>query len=112
MSELTDGVLGRYLDTEPGLRAATLRDPVEHAQVEMMRRCLEITERALFAEDVPEGVRLRIVNRIVWGEPTEPFMPRGERLVRMMTAQEPSPEVLADLLEQSGPPCTGRPAGM
>lgn len=97
MSELTDGVLGRYLDTEPGLRARILRDPVEHARVESMRRYLDVTEGALSGEGVPEGVRRRVLNRIVWGDPEEPFTSHAERRARAMMAVGPSGEVFAEV---------------
>ncbi|HEY6114639.1 MAG TPA: hypothetical protein VI172_01660 [Candidatus Dormibacteraeota bacterium] len=69
MSETTDRVLGRYLDQQPGMREALLNDPVQHAQTELMRRTLDAVDRAMADEGVPDDVRRRVVNRVVWGEP-------------------------------------------
>ncbi|MFC8515495.1 hypothetical protein [Streptomyces sp. NPDC057257] len=69
MSQYTDDTLNRYLDQQPGMREALHTDPVQHAQTELMRRTLAAVERALADEDVPDEVRRRVVNRIVWGEP-------------------------------------------
>lgn len=69
MSESTDRTLGRWLDQQPGMRQALLEDPVQHAQSELMRRTLDAADRAMADEDVPEEVRRRVVNRVVWGEP-------------------------------------------
>jgi hypothetical protein len=69
MSEITDDLLGRYLDQQPGMRQALLEDPVQHAQTELMRRTLAAVERGMADEGIPPEVRRRVVNRIVWGEP-------------------------------------------
>lgn len=68
MSEFTDGTLGRYLDQQPGMRRALHNDPVQHAQAELLRRTLDAADCAMADEDVPEEVRRRVINRIVWGE--------------------------------------------
>ncbi|MFF1297943.1 MULTISPECIES: hypothetical protein [unclassified Streptomyces] len=69
MSEFTDDTLSRYLDQQPGMRAALLNDPVQKMQAEALRRTLGTVERALAAEGVPEEVQRRVINRVVWGEP-------------------------------------------
>jgi hypothetical protein len=69
MSDFTDEALGRYLDQQSGMREALLHDPVQHAQIEALRQTLTLTERALADEGIPEDVRRRVVNRVVWGEP-------------------------------------------
>jgi hypothetical protein len=68
MSEFTDRTLARYLAQQPGTREALLSDPIQHAQAERMRQTLDATDCAMADEDVPEEVRRRVINRIVWGE--------------------------------------------
>jgi hypothetical protein len=69
MSEFTDDALARYLNQQPGMREALHNDPVQHAQTEMVRQSLAAAERAMADEGIPEEVRRRVINRIVWGEP-------------------------------------------
>lgn len=69
MSEFTDDTLGRYLDQQPGMRQALLTDPLQKAQVEALRQTLNMVERALIDEGMPDDVRRRVINRVVWGEP-------------------------------------------
>lgn len=70
MSEFTDDTLGRYLDQQhDGMRQTRLNDALQQMQTETMRCLLDAAERAMSAEDVPDGVRRRVVNRIVWGDP-------------------------------------------
>lgn len=69
MSDFTDDTLGRYIDQQPGLRQALLHDPVQHMQAEALQRTLDMVECALTDEGVPDDVRRRVVNRVVWGEP-------------------------------------------
>jgi hypothetical protein len=69
MSEFVDTTLSRYLDQQPGMRDALLTDPVQHMQVEVLRQTLNMVERALIDEGVPEETRRRVLNRAVWGEP-------------------------------------------
>lgn len=69
MSEFVDSNLGRYLDQQPGMREALLKDPVQKMQVEALRKTLDMVERALIDEGVPEDARHRVINRVVWGEP-------------------------------------------
>ncbi|MDX3314661.1 hypothetical protein P1S61_37540 [Streptomyces sp. ME08-AFT2] len=69
MSEFTDDTLGRYLDQQPGMRQALLTDPVQKMQAEALRQTLSMVERALTDEGVPDDVRRRVINRVVWGEP-------------------------------------------
>ena len=69
MSEFTADTLGRYLDQQPGMRRVLLTDPMQKAQVEALRRTLSMVERALADEGVPDDVRRRVINRVVWGEP-------------------------------------------
>jgi hypothetical protein len=69
MSEFVDTTLGRYLDQQPGMREALLKDPVQHMQAEVLRQTLNMVERALIDEGVPEETRRRVLNRAIWGEP-------------------------------------------
>lgn len=69
MSEFTDDALGRYLDQQPGMRQALLTDPVQNMQAKALRQTLNMVERALVDEGVPDDVRRRVINRVVWGEP-------------------------------------------
>lgn len=69
MSEFIDDTLGRYLDQQPGMRQALLTDPVQKMQAEVLRQTLSMVERALVDEGVPDDVRRRVINRVVWGEP-------------------------------------------
>ncbi|MGW5477686.1 hypothetical protein [Streptomyces sp. NPDC004008] len=95
MSEFTDGTLGRYLDQQPGMRETLLRDPVQHAQTELMRRTLEATERAMADEGVPDEARRRVVNRVVWGEP-EGFVDVRARFREQVLAAYDLPTKLTD----------------
>lgn len=69
MSEFINETLGRYLAQQPGMRQALLTDPVQNMQAEALRQTLNMVERALADEGVPDDVRRRVVNRVVWGEP-------------------------------------------
>ncbi|WP_329336114.1 hypothetical protein OG252_13165 [Streptomyces sp. NBC_01352] len=69
MSEFADDALGRYLDQQPGMREALLHDPVQKAQIEALRQTLTMMERALADEGIPDEVRHRLINRIIWGDP-------------------------------------------
>lgn len=69
MSEFINDTLGRYLDQQPGMRQALLTDPLQKAQAEALRQTLTMVERALTDEGVPDEVRHRVINRVVWGEP-------------------------------------------
>lgn len=79
MSESTDDTLNRYLAQQPGMREALLTDPVQHMQAEALRRTLAMVERALIDEGLPDDVRRRVVNRVVWGE-SEGFVDRHARV--------------------------------
>lgn len=69
MSEFVGDALSRYLNQQPGMREALLHDPVQKMQAEMLRRTLTMVERALTDEGVPDDVRRRVINRVIWGEP-------------------------------------------
>lgn len=69
MSEFTDHTLNRYLAQQPGMREALLHDPVQHMQAEVLRQTLDMVERALIDEGIPDDARRRVINRVVWGEP-------------------------------------------
>ena len=101
MSEYTDSTIGRYLDQQPGMRQALLHDPMQHALTQSMRQLLAAADRAMDDEDIPEEVRHRIVNRIVWGEPqgrvdVHAQMDRQGKAMAMSAL--PSAETLAALL--------------
>lgn len=93
MSEFTDDALGRYLDQQPGMREALLTDPVQKMQAEALRQTLSMVERALTDEGVPDDVRRRVINRVVWGEP-EGFVDVHARMRRerelLLTTFDPS----------------------
>lgn len=69
MSDYSDDTLDRYLDGNPEARRAYLEDPFQHGQIELQRQVLDAADRAMASEGIPEDVRNRVVNRIVWGEP-------------------------------------------
>jgi hypothetical protein len=69
MSEFVDDVLGRYLDQQPGMREALLNDPAQKVQIEALRQALTMVERALADEGLPDEVRRRVINRVIWGDP-------------------------------------------
>jgi hypothetical protein len=69
MGEFVGDALSRYLDRQPGMREALLHDPVQNMQAEMLRQTLTMVERALTDEGVPDEVRRRVINRVIWGEP-------------------------------------------
>lgn len=101
MSQHTDDTLGRYLNQQPGMRDALLRDPMQKMQAEWMRRLLAATDRAMNDEDVPEEVRRRVVNRIVWGEPegrVDVHAQLDQQRKAMAESVMPSAETLAALL--------------
>lgn len=100
MSEFVDDTLGRYLDQQPGMRDALIHDPVQKMQAEALRQTLTMVERALTDEGVPDDVRRRVINRVVWGEPegrvdVHARMPDPERLRRerelLLTTFDPRP---------------------
>ncbi|MFD4596744.1 hypothetical protein ACFWPQ_01800 [Streptomyces sp. NPDC058464] len=101
MSQHTDDTLGRYLDQQPGMREALLHDPVQHYQAQFMRRTLAAADRAMADEDVPDAVRRRVVNRIVWGEPegrVDVHAQMDRQRKAMAKSMMPSAEALAALL--------------
>lgn len=98
MSDFTDRALGRYLDQQPGIRQALIEDPVQHAQTELMRRMLDATDRAMADEGVPEEVRRRVVNRVVWGEP-EGFVDVHARIREQVLAAYDLPPDLTEAWE-------------
>lgn len=110
MSEFTDGTLGRYLDQQPGMRDALLTDPVQHMQAEALRQTLSMVERALIDEGVPDDVRRRVVNRVVWGEPEGSVdahaRVREEMIAAYGSMPTPSPEALRAPLDDA---VSGRP---
>lgn len=69
MSEFADATISRYLDLQPGMREALLRNPARRAQIEALRQALTMVERALADEDVPREVQRRVINRVIWGDP-------------------------------------------
>jgi hypothetical protein len=69
MSDYSDDSLDRYLDGNAEAKRAYLEDPIQHAQIELQRQALDAADRAMASEGIPEDVRNRVVNRIVWGEP-------------------------------------------
>ena len=69
MSEFTDAAIGRYVDQDPKRRKEYALDPAAHMRVELLRQTLDAVERAMTYEDVPEEVRRRVTNRVVWGDP-------------------------------------------
>jgi hypothetical protein len=107
MSEYTDHTLNRYLNQQPGMRKALLTDPVQHAQAEQLRQTLAVADRAMVDEGVPEDVRRRVANRIVWGEPEGRVDVHTQVRERAIAAYRsmpmPSPEALRDLLDPTGP---------
>lgn len=114
MSEFTDDTISRYLAQQPGMREALLHDPMQHAQAEALRQTLSMVERALVDEGVPDDVRRRVINRVVWGEPeglvdVHARMRAPERLRRerelLLTTFDPSE------FEQPSSPVFTEPAG-
>jgi hypothetical protein len=107
MSEFTEDTLGRYLDQQPGMRKVLLTDPMQHAQAEQLRQTLAAADRAMADEGVPEAVRRRVVNRIVWGEPEGLVDVHAQVRERTIAAYRsmpmPSPEALRDLFDGAGP---------
>lgn len=107
MSEFTDRTLSRYLDQQPGMRHALLHDPAQHMQVEVLRRTLDMVERALADEGVPDDVQRRVVNRVVWGEP-EGYVDVHAQMDRQRLAMaenvRPSAETPAALLADGAGP--------
>lgn len=69
MSDFTDRTVSRYLEQDPERRKTYALDPQAHHEIELLRRTLDATERAMTDEGVTEDVRRRVVNRVVWGEP-------------------------------------------
>ncbi|KQX27547.1 hypothetical protein ASD97_24925 [Streptomyces sp. Root63] len=97
MSDYTDDTLTRYLDQQPSMREALLRDPTQRAQAEHMRNLLGAAARAMAAEGVPEDTQRRVVNRIVWGEPEGCIDVNGERLAFLDAPVDFSKQPLPDL---------------
>ena len=48
-------------------------DPVYHAQITLFRRWLIATDDAMEDESVPESVRERVLNRLVYSTPYSPY---------------------------------------
>ncbi|WP_037616406.1 hypothetical protein [Streptomyces aureus] len=69
MSEFTDDTLARHLDQQPGMRRTLLFNPAQRMQTEVLRRTLDMAERAMADEGVSEEARRRVIDRIVWGDP-------------------------------------------
>jgi hypothetical protein len=106
MSEYTDDTIARHLAQQPGMRQALLEDPVQRAQTELMRRTLAAAERAMTDERVPDEVRRRVINRIVWGEPEgriDVHAQMRDQVAAMYSSMLPSPEALRALLDGAGP---------
>lgn len=97
MSDFTDKTLTRYLDQQPSMREALLRDPMQRAQAEHLRNLLNAAARAMAAEGVPEDTQRRVVNRIVWGEPEGRTDEHGQRLALLETPIDFSKQPLPDL---------------
>lgn len=95
MSDFTDDTLDRYLDQQPSMREALLRDPLQRAQTEHLRTLLDAAARAMAAEGVSEDAQRRVVNRIVWGGPEGRIDEHGKRFTLLTT--------LADLPRHSLP---------
>lgn len=105
MSEHTDDTLSRYLDQQPGMRETLHNDPMQHYQAQHLRRTLAATDRAMADEDIPEEVRRRVINRIVWGEPegrVDVHARMDQRRTAMALSALPSAETLAALLADHG----------
>lgn len=98
MSEFTDDTIGRYLAQQPGMREALLADPVQNMQAEALRQTLSTVERALMDEGVPDDVRRRVINRVVWGEP--------EGSVDVHARMRRERELLLTTFEPSASECT------
>jgi len=110
MSQHTDDTLGRYLDQQPGMREALLHDQAQHAHTQRMRMLLAAADRAMDDEDIPEEVRRRVINRIVWGEPegrVDVHAQMDRKRKAMAESMKPSAETLAALLADGAGP--GRP---
>lgn len=88
MSDYSDDTLDRYLAGHTEARRAYLEDPVQHAQIELQRRLLDATERAMQAEGMPEDARHRVVNRIVWGDPEGLIDVHAQRFAATVAARE------------------------
>lgn len=107
MSESTDSIVNRYLARQPGMREALLTDPVQHMQVEALRQTLAMVERALIQEGVPDDVRRRVINRVVWGEPeghVDVHAQMDQQRKAMAESTLPSAETLAALLAENANP--------
>lgn len=106
MSDFTDDTLGRYLDQQPGMRQVLLHDPAQHMQVEALRRTLDMVERALADEGVPDGVQRRVVNRVVWGEP-EGYVDVRARMREQVIAAYDLPDSLTQAWADINAPSAG-----
>lgn len=69
MTDFTDDTVHRYLEQNPGLRDSSALDPATHHHIELMSRTLDAADRAMAEEGVPDGIRRRVLNRVVWGDP-------------------------------------------
>jgi hypothetical protein len=107
MSEYTDHTLNRYLDQQPGMRKVLLTDPVQHALAEQLRQTMDAVEHALINEGVPEDVRHRVINRVIWGEPEGRVDVHTQKQEQAIAAYNSmpmlSPEALRDLIDGADP---------
>lgn len=60
----------RNQPASPELRAQQANDPWHHAQLEVIRRAAHFFEDAMRYEDIDPGTRRRVLNRVLYGDPT------------------------------------------
>jgi hypothetical protein len=62
--------VGRNRPATPELRAQQDRDPWHRAQLEVIRSMTQVYEDAMRYEDIDHRVRRRVLNRVLYGDPT------------------------------------------
>lgn len=62
--------VGRNRPASPELRLQQANDPWQHAQLEVIRRMTQVYEDAMRFEDIEPKTRRRVLNRVLYGDPT------------------------------------------
>lgn len=88
MSEFTDSLITQHLNQTPSLRDAYHHDAPTYHQVNLMRRMLETTERAMEREGIAAESRKRVLETIVYGDPDVEKLRRERDL--LLTRFDPS----------------------
>lgn len=78
-------IVNAYMGSVTGAREAHMNDAIYHERVEFMTRLLEIFDLAMDQENIPQAMRLRVLERVMLAAPdpgeTKRLLEQAKKLI-------------------------------